>query len=158
MVLERWACGLSVMLETMFGCALIAKLWSNLLMEANFNTTNKITYGQQMLHQARKYKLIPEEIYSKWNRLADDGTLAKVLFYDIICQTRLPTGISVVDADKCYDQIAHPIVLLVFQALGAISSPWDPSRDGYLISLHHTGYDFFPPHRFWGLQGVRGLD
>jgi hypothetical protein len=62
-VLERWARGLSVMLEKMFGCALITKLWSILLMEANFNTTNKIIYGQRMLQQARQYKLIPEEIY-----------------------------------------------------------------------------------------------
>ncbi len=42
-----------------------------------------------MLHQARKYKLILEEIYSKWNRLADDGTLAKVLFYNNVRQTQL---------------------------------------------------------------------
>jgi hypothetical protein len=51
-VLERWARGLSVMLGKIFGCALITKLWSILLMEADFNATNKIIYGQQMLHQA----------------------------------------------------------------------------------------------------------
>ncbi len=59
-VLEKWARGLSVMLEKMFGCALITKLRSILLMEANFNVTNKIIYGQRMLQQARQYKLIPE--------------------------------------------------------------------------------------------------
>jgi hypothetical protein len=91
------------MLEKMFGCALITKLWSILLMEANFNATNKIIYGQRMLHQVRKYKLIPEEIYSKRNQLADNRTLAKVLFYDIVRQTRLPMGISAVIADNCYD-------------------------------------------------------
>ncbi len=37
-----------------------------------------------MLANVRKYKLIPEEVYSKRNRLADDGTLFKVLFYDIV--------------------------------------------------------------------------
>jgi hypothetical protein len=117
-VLERWAQGLSVMLEKMFGCALITKLWSILLMEADFNATNKIIYGQQMLHQARTYKLIPKEIYSERNRLADDGTLAKVLFFDIVCQMMQSAGISAVDADNCYDRIAHPIASLVFQALG----------------------------------------
>ncbi len=45
-VLERWARGLSVMLEKMFGCTLITKLQSILLMEADFNATNKIIYGQ----------------------------------------------------------------------------------------------------------------
>ena len=72
-------------------------------MEANFNATNKIIYGQRLLHQARKYKLIPEEIYSKGNQLVDDGALAKVQFYDIVRQTRLPAGISALDADNCYD-------------------------------------------------------
>jgi hypothetical protein len=71
-VLEQWVPGLSVMLEKMFGCALITKLQSILLMEADFNATTKIIYGQRMMHQARKYKLIMEEIYSKKNRLADD--------------------------------------------------------------------------------------
>ena len=117
-VLDRWAQGLLVMLEKMFGCALITKLWSILLMEADFNATNKIIYGQRMLHQARKYKLIPEEIYSERNRLADDGTLTKVLFYDIVRQTRRPAGIGAADADNCYDRIAHPIASMVFQLLG----------------------------------------
>jgi uncharacterized protein (UPF0332 family) len=108
-VLDRWARGLSVMLKKMFGCALITKLRSILLMEADFNATNKIIYGQRMLQQARKYKLLPEEIYSERNRLADDGTLAKVLFYDIVRQTQRPAGIGAVDADNCYDRIAHPM-------------------------------------------------
>jgi hypothetical protein len=117
-VLEQWGRGLSVMLEKMFGCALITKPRSILLMEADFNATNKIIHGQRMLQTARKYKLMPEEVFSKRNRLADDGTLIKVLFYDIVCQTRLPVGISAVDADNYYNRIAHPIASKVFQALG----------------------------------------
>ncbi len=50
--------------------------------------------------------------------MADDGMLAKVLFYDIVRQSRLLAGISAVDADNCYDRIAHPIASLVFQSLG----------------------------------------
>jgi hypothetical protein len=33
-----------------------------------------------MLSNVRKYKLMPEEVYSKRNRLADDGTLSKILY------------------------------------------------------------------------------
>ncbi len=44
-VLDRWSCGLSVMLEKLFGCALITKLRSILLMEADFNSKHKIIYG-----------------------------------------------------------------------------------------------------------------
>ena len=50
--------------------------------------------------------------------MADDGTLAKVLFYDIVRQIRLSEGISSVDAENCYDRISHAIASLVFQAFG----------------------------------------
>ena len=83
-MLNRWSKGLSVMLEKIFGCLLITKLQSILLMEADFNATNKVIYGIWMLSNVRKYKLMPEEVYSKRNRLADDGTLSKILYYDIV--------------------------------------------------------------------------
>jgi hypothetical protein len=71
-----------------------------------------------MLQVVRKYKLMLEEIYSKKNCLTDDCTLVKVIFYDIVRQTRLPAGISAVDADNCYNRIAHPFASLIFQSLG----------------------------------------
>jgi hypothetical protein len=55
------------MLEKIYGCALITKLCSILLMEADFNSTNMIIYGQQMLQVVKQYKLMPEEIYTKKN-------------------------------------------------------------------------------------------
>jgi hypothetical protein len=63
--LERWSNGLSVMLEKKFGVRLVSKLRAILLMEADFNAMNKEVYGVWMLDNARKYKLIPEEIFSK---------------------------------------------------------------------------------------------
>ena len=45
-VLDQWSRGLLVMLEKVFGCALITKLRSILLIEADFNATNKISYRQ----------------------------------------------------------------------------------------------------------------
>jgi hypothetical protein len=83
-VLDRWSKGLSVMLEKIFGCLLITKLRLILLMEADFNPTNKAIYGIWMLSNVRKYKLMPEEVYSERNHLADDGTLSKILYYDIV--------------------------------------------------------------------------
>ncbi len=55
-------------------------------MEADFNAANKTIYGVWMLANARKYRLMPEEIFSERNRLADNGTLSKVIFYDIARQ------------------------------------------------------------------------
>ena len=86
MALERWSHGLSVMIEKMFGCSLVTNLCSILLMEAYFNLSNKTIYGGIMLDNVKKYNLMPEEIFSERNRMADDGTLAKVLFYDIVRQ------------------------------------------------------------------------
>ncbi len=43
--LERWSRGLSGMLEKTIGNTLVTKMRVILLMEADFNTTNKIIYG-----------------------------------------------------------------------------------------------------------------
>jgi hypothetical protein len=87
-VLDRWAQGLSVMLQKLFGCSLITKLRAILLMEANLNCSKKTVFGIRMLDEARRQNLMPEEVFSKRNKMADDGTLTKVLTYDIIRQTR----------------------------------------------------------------------
>ena len=117
-VLERWSRGLSVMIEKMFGCTLVSKLRSILLMEADFNYTNKTVFGIRMMNNVRKYNLMPDEIFSEKNRTAEDGTLAKILFFDISRQTRRPAGIASVDAENCYDSVAHAMASLCFQAFG----------------------------------------
>ena len=54
-----------------------------------------------MLDKARRQNLMPEEVFSEHNKMADDGTLTKVLTYDIIRQTRRSAGLVSVDADNC---------------------------------------------------------
>jgi hypothetical protein len=120
--LKWWSNGLSVMLEKMFGVWLVSKLRTILLMKADFNAMNKEVYGIWMLDNARKYKLIPEEIFSKQNCTAKDGVLAKTLFYDIACQMRSPAAIASVDASYCYDRIAHVMASLIFQSFGVKSA------------------------------------
>ncbi len=110
--LSRWSQGLSIMLEKVHGCSLISKLHSILLTEADFNCATMILYGSFWNHDQ-----MPEEIFSERNRMADDNTLAKVLFYDMVRQAWRQVGLSSVDIDNCYDHIAHAIVSLVFQAL-----------------------------------------
>ena len=116
--LERWSCGLSVMLEKTLGVTLLTKLRAILLMEADFNATNKIVYRDRMMQNARKHNLMPEETFSEKHRMADNGTLCKTLFYDITRQAQVPAAIASVDASNCYDRIAHAIASLVFQAFG----------------------------------------
>jgi hypothetical protein len=66
----------------------------------------------------KKIKLILEEIFSEENWMADDGGLAKTLFYDIVQQTCSPSAIASVDASNCYDWIAHAMASLIFQSFG----------------------------------------
>ena len=108
-VLERWVWRLLVMIEKIPGCAQITKIRFILLMEADLNATNKEIYGIRMLNLVRRHGLIKEEVYSERNRLADNRTFAKVLFYDIVRQTRRPAGIAVVDADNCYVGLHTPL-------------------------------------------------
>jgi hypothetical protein len=118
--LNRWSKGLCVMLEKVMGVKLINKLRAILLMEADFNASNKIIFGERMMDMdnARKYRLMPEEIFSEKQRMADDGAVAKRTFYDIVRQLKRPAGLASVDAANCYDRVAHAIASLVFQAFG----------------------------------------
>ncbi len=75
-----------------------------------------------MMKNVRKHNQMPEEIFSKKNRMADDRFLCKTLFYDITRQARVPAVITSVDASNCYDRIAHAIASLVFQAFGVPST------------------------------------
>ncbi len=52
------------------------------------------------------------------NRMADNATLCKTLFYDITRQARVPVAIASVDASNCYDRIAHAMASMIFQAFG----------------------------------------
>ncbi len=101
LVLDCLAQGLSVLLQKLYGCSLITKLRAILSMEADLNCSTKVVFGIQMLGEARRQNLMPEEVFSERNKMADDGTLTKVLTYDIIRQTRQSAGLVSVDADNC---------------------------------------------------------
>ena len=50
--------------------------------------------------------------------MADDGTLSKVLLFDVVRQSRLSAVLSSVDAANYYDSVAHAIAALTFRAFG----------------------------------------
>jgi hypothetical protein len=54
--------------------------------------------------------------------MADNGTLTKTLFFNIARQTRTPAAIATVNALNCYNRIARPIALLIFQVFGVPES------------------------------------
>ncbi len=114
-------------------------------MEADFNATNKVIYGIQMLHNIRKYGLMPEEVYSKRNCLADDGTLSKVLFHDIVWQLRHPTGLVLVDADNCYNN-SSPNGFYGFSII------WWPYSHSWIHSYNDSEYGILLADRLWWLH------
>jgi hypothetical protein len=65
-----------------------------------------------------------EEIFSKKNCMADDGTLCKTLLYDISWQAKVPAAIPSKNASNGYDRIAHAMASLIFQALVYQFLPW----------------------------------
>ena len=53
---EKWARGLSVMLDKNAGVALVTKLRAILLMEADFNFHNTLIFGTRMLDLTRRHR------------------------------------------------------------------------------------------------------
>jgi hypothetical protein len=46
--------------------------------------------------------------------MAEDSTLCKTLFYDIMKQMHVPAAIASVDASNCYNRIAHAMASMIF--------------------------------------------
>jgi hypothetical protein len=80
--------------------------------------------------------LMPEEVYSTRNHLADDGTLSKVLLYNIVQQLRRPAGLTLVDANNYYNRIAHPMASMVFQSFGVPT----PAIKSILRTIQNMGF------------------
>ena len=129
---ERWARGLSVMLEKIAGVALVTKLRGILLLEADFNFHNKLIFGSRMMDLARENGLVPTEIYSEKGRTAEDAILQQVLLYDIARVTKRPLVVASVDAAQCYDRVALAMAALTLRAFKVHNS----SVLGMLRPLH----------------------
>ena len=83
---ERWARGLSVILEKISRVALVIKLQAIVLMKADFNFHNKLILDNRMLDLARKHELVLEEFFSKKRQTTEDAILHQVLAYNIARQ------------------------------------------------------------------------
>ena len=76
---------------------LVAKLRALLLMEADFKFSIKTIYGNRMMVNVRDFGFMPEEIFSEKGKMADDGSFAKIPFYDIVQQARIVAAIASID-------------------------------------------------------------
>ncbi len=128
----------------------VTKLWKILLMEADLNFGNKRTYGVRMLDNDHTYGLMSEEISIKRNHTVDDDTLSRVIFFDIIHQSRLPAGMGSVNTASFYDRVAHATTLVVFQVFVC------KGEDVCIDAESYFRYEILPVYGIWRLNQLSG--
>lgn len=110
---SRWKKGLQVMLLKLEDVYLPEKLRAILLMEADFNFSNKLIFGSRMMDWAEEHDEIPVEIWgSRKNHHAIDVALNRGLTMDLARQKRRSATVTSADAAYCYDRVAHNIAAL----------------------------------------------
>ena len=113
-----------VMLEKKAGVILVSKLWAILLMEADFNFTNKELYRRCMMAFVEEHNQIPAECYGSCkHHEAINIALNWHLIGDIFWQKWVSRAAASVDLTNCYDRMAHDITSLSCQCWGVPPEP-----------------------------------
>ena len=116
-------------------------------MEADFNFFNGLVFAKHLMHWAEHNDWILCEIYgSQKNHEAIEVALNHRLIMDISQQCQVPLAITYVDAQTCYDCMAHSIASIASQCLQV-----DPPGSG-CNTIYHSGDEVLPMHSFWGLD------
>ena len=99
-----------IILEKSVGNIQVSKLRAILLLEADFNTLNKIVFNNRTIPNLEGSNSIPYEVIRgrREQSLIHIG-LKKKLVCDISNQLKKPSVVVSADAANCYDRIAHPI-------------------------------------------------
>ena len=90
-----------------------------------------------MMNNVHRFGWMPEEIYSKKGKTVDDGSLSKVLLYNIVWQARVYAGLSSIDTVNLVHYGSILNILEVFGSQG--TSPRAPRL--YQI---FTNFIYFP--------------
>ena len=90
-------------------------------MKANFNFPNKLFFGQCMLQWTESQNQIPQEIGGSQNgHQAIDCAINQVLTLDAFWQKQISGAVTSMDADTCYDRMAHSMISLCSQCLALV--------------------------------------
>jgi signal transduction histidine kinase len=104
------------MLEKTKGVIQVDKLRAILLMEADFNFYNGLMFAKRMMDRAEQNAWIPNEIYGgRRNHEAIEVAMNRRLTADISRQRRAPLAVASVDAQTCYDRMAHSVASIAMQ-------------------------------------------
>ena len=117
--LERWICGVSIMLEKSPGNLIVEKLRALLLLEADFNGLHKINFNGRLMPYLEVTSSMPQEIIGdRRSQAATHLALSKKLIADTSNIRKLPMVSICADATNCYDRVAHPYGSLYSQYFG----------------------------------------
>ena len=87
-------------------------------MEANFNFPNELFFGWHMLQWAESQNQIPRDSGGSWNgHQAINCAINWVLTLDAFWQKWISGAVTSMDADTCYDCMAHSMISLCLQCL-----------------------------------------
>ena len=112
------------MLEKKRGVIRVEKLRAILLMEADFNFTNKLLLGSRMLkHAKHNYDLPDKNSGSRNGRSYAEVASKRRLIGDRLCLLNRAGCIVSANAHTCYDRIVHRFAILVCMPLGL---PYEP--------------------------------
>jgi hypothetical protein len=111
---------LMVMLEKKPGVIIPDKLCAITLLEADFNSTNKIILGKRMMANAEEHGLVQQEaVGSRKGHSTHEIALNRRLATDISRLQNKTLGVASLDAAQCYDCITHTPGSIACQRLGA---------------------------------------
>ena len=107
------------MLEKSKGYINVRKLKAILLLEADFNTLNKIVFNTKLMPSLERTNSIPYEIIGERRGQSSlHVALNKKLVCDISNQQKQPMVVISANASNCYDRITHPIASQACQHFG----------------------------------------
>jgi hypothetical protein len=80
--------------------------------------------------------------------------LQKTLFYDLVCQSRHPACLSLVDAHNCYNRIVHAIASFICQSFGVPQE----AIGLMLCTIQEMIFFLCPIYRIWNMAAGLHVD
>ena len=97
----------------------VSKLQAILLLEADFNASNKIIFNSRMIPIIETSNNIPHKIVGdRQSQSALYIAINKKVITDIVNQAKFPYIIVSVNASNCFDRVAHPISTIICKHFG----------------------------------------
>jgi Reverse transcriptase (RNA-dependent DNA polymerase) len=123
--LNRWNKGIDVMIPKKVNSTRVDKLRTIVLMEPDFNFTNKVIGKRVMANAERANSVAPEQFGSRKKKSAIVHAVNKQLTTDILRQDRKDFCLAILDAKDCYGRITPMYASFSMKRQGATNQMMD---------------------------------